>query len=249
MTGLFAALVAFGAFALVPAISSAHGLTDTSGGATTTVAVGSKIAGYNEPASTVKFNAGPLVVECNETTLLGKVHANPHTAGGAVLGTIEDAFFRGNQVETKCKSSIDNNKGTVITVPALTQAGGTGNFSHWCIKTLPETDEFEVEPRNCTLNPPTGGEFTFLLFANGVECGYTRTANLKGKFTTTAGAHTAGTLSLNKEQTLTKHKGGILCPPSGALEEFNFELFTDTAGTTPGTFRDAKNIADPIWIQ
>jgi hypothetical protein len=28
----------------------------------------------------------------------------------------------------------------------------------------------------------------------------------------------------------------------------NFEMFTDAAGTTPGTWRDAKNTADPIWI-
>jgi hypothetical protein len=243
MTGLFAALVAFGAFALVPAISSAHGLTDTSGGLTTKVEVGSKIAAYNEPGSTVKFNAGGLVVECGETTLLGKVHANPHTVGGAVLGTIEDAFFRGTEAETKCKSTLG---AATITIPALTQAGGTGNFSHWCIKTKPETDKFEVEPRNCTV--AAGGEFTFLLHAAGTTCGYTRTANLTGTFTTTAATHGAATLSLDKEQALTKHVGGFLCPASGKLEEFNFEIFTDTAGTTPGTWRDAKNTADPIWI-
>jgi len=241
MTGLFAALVAFGVFALVPAISSAHGLTDTSGGVTTKVAVGSKIAAYNENGSTVKFNAGGLVIECNETTLLGTVNANPHTVGGAVLGTIEDAYFRGSQPETKCKSTLGD---SMVTIPALTQAGGT---SHWCIKSTPETDKFVVEPHNCG---GAGGEFTFLLDAPGnVVCGYTRTANLTGTFTTTAATHTAATLALDANQTLTKHVGGFLCPASGSLVEFNFEMFTDTAGTTPGTWRDVKNTADPIWIQ
>jgi hypothetical protein len=240
MTGLFAALVAFGAFALVPAISSAHGLTDTSGGLTTKVAVGSKIAAYNESGSSVKFNASGLVIECQETTLLGTVNANPHTVGGAVLGTIEDAFFRGTEAETHCKSTLGR---ATITIPALTQAGGT---SHWCIKSTPETDKFVVEPHNCG---GAGGEFTFLLHAGGTTCGYTRTANLTGTFTTTAATHAAATLSLDKEQALTKHVGGFLCPASGKLEEFNFEMFTDTAKTTPGTWRDAKNTADPIWIQ
>jgi len=46
--GLFAALVAFGAFALVPAISSAHGLLDTQNNATTTVNVPSRIVAYND---------------------------------------------------------------------------------------------------------------------------------------------------------------------------------------------------------
>jgi len=235
---IFAALVAFGAFALVPAISSAHGILD---GATTTVERGQRIVGYNEPGSVVKFNASGLVIECEETTLTGTVHTNPHTSNGAVLATIEHAFFRGKQSETHCKSWLGN--GT-MTVPDLTQAGGTGDASHWCIRTTPGTDTFEVEGRGCTtLGTAT---FTFLLHASGTTCGYTRTANLIGHFTTVS--HEASTLSLDANQSFTKHVGGILCPASGNLVEFKFELFTDTDSSIPGTWRHSGSVVDPIWI-
>jgi len=242
MKGLFATLIAFGALALVPAIGSAHGILDTSGGNTTTVGVGERIVGYNDLESTVKFNAGGLVVECDETTLTGKVHANPHTTNGAVQGTIEHAYFRGSDgPETKCASTLGT---ATITIPDLTQAGGTGDASHWCIRTAPESDTFEVEGRGCTT---TGTRtFTFLLHAGGTTCGYTRTNNLVGHFDTVN--HEATTWSLDANQGLTKHVGGILCPASGTLVEFDFEMFTDTDPSTPGTWRHAGSVADPIWI-
>jgi hypothetical protein len=238
MMGLFAALVAFGAFALVPAISSAHGLLDTSGGATTTVEVGKRIVGYNETGTSTIFTGPGLTIECSETTLTGIVTANPHTLGGAVQGTIEHAYFRGSEAETKCKSSLG---AATITVPALTQAGGT---SHWCIKTTPETDKFVVEPHNCG---GAGGEFTFLIHAGGITCGFTRAANLTGTFTT-PGEHKAATWTLDENQELTKHVGGFLCPASGKLSEFKFEMYTDTTVATPGIWDDPINTADPIWI-
>jgi len=240
MTGLFAALVAFGALALVPAMSSAHGLLDTSEGVTKTVEVGKKIVAYNEAATAVRFvGGGGFTFECSEVTLTGAVAANPHTAAGAVQWTIEDAFVRGSAAETKCNSSLG---ATQITIPALTSGGGT---SHWCIKTIPGTDEFEFEPHNCG---GVGGEFTFLFHPPGFTCGYTRAANLRGTFTTTNANHEAATLRLNANQQLAKHSGGIICPVTTVLSEFNFELFTDTAVATPGTWRDATNVADPVWI-
>jgi hypothetical protein len=48
--------------------------------------VGNKIAAYNEAGSSPKFNSSGLVIECQETTLLGTVNANPHTTEGAVNG-------------------------------------------------------------------------------------------------------------------------------------------------------------------
>jgi len=238
--GLFAALVAFGAFALVPAISSAHGLLDTSGGATTTVTVGSRIVGYNETGTATKFVGSGLTIECQETTITGTVHANPHLTGSGVQGTIEHAYFRGSESETRCSSTLGP---ATITVPALTQA--VNGTSHWCIKTNPGTDNFVVEPRNCTA--VSGGEFTFLLHAGGITCGYTRTTDLTGHFTTPTD-HTASTLTLDEDQALTKHVGGILCPANGKLATFKFELFTDTTANTPGIWDDPENTKDPIWI-
>jgi len=240
MMGLLAALVAFAAFALVPAISSAHGLLDTENVQTTTVGLGKRIVGYNDVGTSTKFIASGLTVECSETTLTGTVHANPHTDDGAVLGTIEHAYFRGSESETKCKSSLG---AATITVPALTQA--VGGTSHWCLRTIPTTNNFVVDPRNCT--EPSGGEFTFLLHAGGVTCGYKRTASLTGDFTT-PGEHKAATWTLDENQEMTKHVGGILCPAVGKLAEFKFEMYTDTTSSTPGTWRDATNTADPIWV-
>ncbi|MFL5834501.1 MAG: hypothetical protein ACJ76B_11065 [Solirubrobacterales bacterium] len=240
MTGLFAALVAIGTLALVPAISSAHGLLDTSEGVTKTVEVGKKLVAYNESGTAVKFVAGGgLTFECGEMTLTGAVSANPHTIGGAVQWTVEDAFIRGSEAETKCKSTMG---ATQITIPALTSGGGT---SHWCIKSTPETDKFTFEPHNCG---GAGGEFTFLFHAGGVTCGYTRAANLTGTFNTTNATHAAATLTLSSGQTLAKHIGSVLCPASTELAEFKLELFTDTSAATPGTWRDATNVADPVWI-
>ena len=107
--------------------------------------------------------------------MTGTVNVNPHTPGLSVVETIDHAYFRGSHAETKCDSEFGT---AVITVPGLTQAGGP---LHWCIRTVAETDKFNIEPRDCG---GVGGEFTFLLHVAGITCGYTRTANLSGTFTT-----------------------------------------------------------------
>jgi len=237
MTGLFATLVAFGALALVPAMSSAHGLLDTSEGVTKTAEVGKKIVAYNEPGSGFKLTGSGFTTECDEVTMTGAVAANPHTVAGAVQWTVEDLWIGGSESETKCKSSTG---ATTVTIPGLTSGGGT---SHWCIKTTPETDKITVEPRNCG---GAGGESTFLIHAAGITCGYTRAANLTGTFTT-PGEHKASTLTLDANQTLSKHSGGILCPASTVIGEFKVELSTDTATPSP-EYCNPASVADPVWI-
>jgi hypothetical protein len=247
MMGLFAALVAFGAFALVPAMSSAHGLQDTVNGLTTNVALNSKIVAYNETGTETEFTGSGLTVKCSEVTMTGTVFANPHTATGAVQGTIEHVFFRGttedpgsSEPNTQCSSSLGG--AATITVPGLTQSGGTG---HWCLKTVPGTDNFNVEPRNCG---GAGGEFTFIIHTNGLECKYKRTANIGGTFTTTKETHTAATLTMTNGQEFTLEAGGFLCPAIGKLNNFKFETFTDTSATTAPDYHNAASIADPVWI-
>jgi hypothetical protein len=141
MTGLFAALAAFGVLALVPAIGSAHGLLDTSGGVTTTTT--GKIVAYNEVGTAWKFIGSGLTIECPEVTLTGAVAANPHTTAGVVRWTIEDIWFGGNESETRCSTL----GATTLKFPGcLTNEGGT---QHWCLKTVPETESFNVEPHGC----------------------------------------------------------------------------------------------------
>jgi len=239
--GLFAALVAFGVFALVPAISSAHGLTDTSGGVTTKLAVGSKIVAYNEAGTETEFTGSGLTAKCSEVTMTGSVHANPHTVAGAVLGNITSVKFRGTtkdetpvEPNTQCTSNLGV---TTVTIPALEGGGGS-----WCVKSTPETDNFAVEPHACT---GVGGEFTFILHTVGLECKYKRTANITGTFTTTAATHTAATLTMTNGQAFSLEAGGFLCPVEGKLNNFKFELFTDTVGSS---WRNATDVADPVWI-
>ena len=234
MVGLFAALVAFGAFALVPAMSSAHGLTDTSGGLTTKLAVGSKIVAYNEAGTETEFTGSGLTVKCSQATMTGTVHANPHTVGGAVLGTIERVSFLGTG-GGDCTSNLGATK---VTIPSLTQSGGT---KHWCVKTTPETDNFAVEPHSCTA---AGEEFQFTLEIGSLTCKYKKATNITGTFSTTAATHTAATLTMTNGQEFFLEEGGFLCPATGKLNNFKFELFTDTVEG----YRPAANTADPVWI-
>lgn len=169
--GICVALVAFAAFASIPAMSSAAALRDTVNKELVLIQPGKKIVAYNEEGTATKLTGNNgLVVECQEAKMTGSVHANPGGAAGTILGTIEDAWFNGTEAETRCSSSLGAAK---VTIPGLTNEGGT---QHWCIKSLPE-DEFQVEPHSCT---GTGGEFTFVITAGGLTCRFKRAANILG---------------------------------------------------------------------
>lgn len=239
-----AALVAFGALAIAPAMSSAARLTDTNAAKeTTNVANNSLIVGYNETNEATILNASGLKVECQEVTITGKVHTNGVSpADGVIRGTIEHAYFRGSESETRCSSTLGP---ATITIPGLTNAGGT---THWCIETLKE-DKFQVMPNGCTLSH-AGHVFTFIVQAGGITCGFSRSETIKGDFKT-AKEHEAATLTLTEKPKFTTDKvtsHSIFCPASGELERFNFELFTDTDPSTPGTYHHAGSIADPVFI-
>jgi hypothetical protein len=237
--GICTALVAFAAFALAPAMSSGAALRDTVNGALTLIEPGKKIVAYNEEGtSTVLTGNNGLVVECQEAKMTGSVHANLGGAAGTIFGTIEDVWFNGTEPETRCKSTAGVAK---VTIPGMTNEGGK---QHWCIKSLPE-DEFQVEPHSCTSE---GGEFTFVITAGGLTCSFKRAANIKGKIVNTGDVNNVPvTLKMNDGQEFTKDEGSFLCPTTGKLSNFLFQMYTDTSATGPA-WRPAEDIADPVFI-
>jgi hypothetical protein len=236
-----AALVALAAFAIAPAVSSAAFLKETVGGAPLVIPAGKKVVAYNELGTSVNFNAGAFTVECSETTLTGTVHAN-HDVSGNVLVTIEDVWFRGSEpIETRC---TDNGTPAKVLVPAITNEGGK---QHWCIKNPFGTDEFLLEPWNCT--EAGGQEFTFVIVTTGMTCAYHRAASLKGTVTTGDVENKPVIFKMNPGRELIREVSSpFICPEVVKIENFLFQMYTDTALTGP-TYRDPASVEDPIFLE
>jgi hypothetical protein len=238
-----AALVAFGALAIAPAMSSAAALRETVGGVNTLIEPGKKIVAYNEEGTAPTLKSPVFEVKCSESIITGSVHANP--GGGkekVVLGTIEDAWFQGPEGaagETKCFSTIGN---ATVTVQLTNQLEKN---THWCIETIKNSDEFQAVPHSCT---GEGGKFTFIIHAGGMTCGFQRTEAIKGTYTTGDTANAPVTLTMNNGQKFTTESvinHSILCPASGELFEFKFQMYTDLNGTS-NAWRPAKDVAAPV---
>jgi hypothetical protein len=241
MIGICTALALLAAFAIAPAISSAAFLKETVGGEPLVIPPGAPVVAYNELGTSVKLNAGPFTIECNEVALTGRVHAN-HDVNGNVLVTIEDVWFRGDEpLETRC---TDNGTPAKVLIPAITNEGGK---QHWCIKNPFGTDEFLLEPWNCT--EAGGGEFTLVIVTTGMTCAYQRAASLKGTVTTKDIENKPVTFKMNPGQELIRElTSPFLCPETLKVENFLFEMYTDTAPTGP-IYRDPPSVADPIFLE
>jgi len=239
--GTCAALVVLAAFAVAPAVSSAAFLKETVGGAPLVIPSGAPVVAYNEAGTSVKLNAGAFTIECNEVILTGKVHAN-HDVNGNVLVTIEDVWFRGDEpLETRC---TDNGTPAKVLIPAITNEGGK---QHWCIKNPFGTDEFLLEPWNCT--EAGGQEFTFVIVTTGMTCAYHRAASLKGTVTTGDIENKPVTFKMNPGQELIREvTSPVICPEVVKVENFLFEMYTDTA-PTGAIYRHAGSVADPIFLE
>jgi hypothetical protein len=236
------ALAAFAIFAIAPATSWGAFLTETVGGKPAKVEKGKQVVAYNEQGTSVKLASEAFTVECNEVTMTGAVHGN-HDFAGNVHVTIEDVWFRGDASETRC---TDNNTPASVLIPEITNEGGK---QHWCIKNPFNTDEFLLEPRNCTEG--AGGEFKFTIVTTGITCGFKRAEPLKGTVTTGDVENKPVTFKMNAGQEFkTNGVGGhsVFCPATAKLENFLFEMYTDTAVTGPA-YRDAASVADPVYLE
>ncbi len=228
--------LALAAFAIIPATASATFLTDTSGGSTTLVKVGSKIKAISE--ETTIFQAGELRVECNENFITGTVVKN----NGSVEVTIEDARFQSNLTNepTKCKSSLGN---ITVTIPALTNEGGT---KHWCIKNG-IANNFNLFGRSC--NEEGNGTLTIVFHFSSFSCYYDRSTAISGAFTT-PGEHKASTLSVIGAPIFIREppSNELFCPKELSITTMKFNLFTDTASSAEtNVWDDAASTGDPVW--
>jgi hypothetical protein len=232
------ALVALGVLAIAPAgASAATTIQDTSGGATVSLAQGAKITAYSTKVS--KLTGSGLTVECNENILTGSIHKND---GNEVQATIEDAWFQSNlnSSGTKCKSSVGE---ATITIPGLTN--GSEKNRHWCIRTVPNTNEWELWGNNCTTEVGTG-ELTFIVDTPLGECKFKRTLPVVGTFSTPTN-HTASELVMTGTPIFTLEAGNFFCPKEGSLEEMKFDLFTDPG--TSSTYVDPTVAPNPVWLR
>jgi len=215
-----AALVALAALAIPTSASAAATLRENG----VPLPQGAKITATQDEHTV--FEAGGIQITCSENWFTAEVHTNDHTNG--ITGTITGAAFRGSEAETKC------NGGSLFgalrfKIPALTNEGGTG---HWCIKSIPGTDEFEILGRGCT---ETGGTFTWALEGN-ITCTYTRSEGIRGTFTTTSAP---ATLKFTGEPTFTKEApSNFFCPSTQKITTWSYNLYTDNEAETPISIDD-----------
>lgn len=117
-------LVAFAAFAVVPAIASASPELQTSAGAK--VATGTAIKAFS---SNLVFSSSKGNLECAENTLNGKVTEN---SGTSIKGEISSATFKASGGGSECKTSIPGGTATI-----------TPEGLPWCLSTI-GTDEVTI---------------------------------------------------------------------------------------------------------
>ncbi|HVD40403.1 MAG TPA: hypothetical protein VNC16_05310 [Solirubrobacterales bacterium] len=207
------ALVALGAFAMVPAMASAvtlkHGAT--------TLATGTKITALNEEHAL--FVAGGTTVTCNENWMTGTVHANTGgTGANSLMGTISAASFN-NAGGKDCTSGLGEVK---VKIPTL-EAG-----KHWCISNTKTADEWQLQGGACT---GAVEQLKFVLTFTSIlgaevtcEYGSEESKPVTGSFTTgTAPA----TLKVEKEPPFIRLNANGLCPETGKITKMAFNLYTD----------------------
>jgi len=219
--GICVAVVAFAAFAIVPALAAASPVLTENGSA---VATGKKITATSEGTS--EFSSGFINVSCNDNWMTGTIVKNN---GTEIEGTIESASFNNKNATTGLTEDCSSNLGaTKVTIPGLTNEGGT---QHWCVISNAETgkDKAQIVPHSCG---GSGGVFTFVLnnTPGGTICRYTRSAAINATYETGV---TPATLKMEGEPEFTKEEtSGFLCSGTGKIRSLNFTLETDESPFT-----------------
>jgi len=220
--GICAAMVAFAAFAIVPAMAAASPVLTEEG---VPLLPGALITATSEGTS--EFNSGFINVACNDNWMTGSVVKN---SNGAIEGTIEKASFNNKNASGVTEDCSSNLGATKVTIPGLTNEGGT---QHWCIISNAETgkDKAQIVPHSCG---GSGGVFTFVLnnTPGGTICRYSRSASINATYETNV---SPATLKMEGEPEFTKDEpSSFFCSPTGKIKSLNFTLETDES-TVPLT--------------
>lgn len=208
ITMICAALAAFMAFAVLPALASATTLTYPTG---TVMATNTKIRAHNINGNTKMTLPSGGAVECSNSNMTGELIQNEAGEGKVVKGNIETATFKGTESEERCFSPLGATKVTVTSLP-------------WCLSSTEVANQFEVRGGLCS---ETARALTFTLDVNGLSCSYTR-GNVTGTYT----SHPEDAKLNVSEIEFTKSGGSFLCPGSGKLD-MTFTLEHDSEGTNP----------------
>jgi hypothetical protein len=228
------ALVALAAFAL-PAVASAATnptlteptgtVLDPTGKTCTTGLPGICVTATNIGAW--KFVIPGVVVECTTSTMTGGLSVNTVSSTQITIHTIN---FGGTGSGGACTTTFLG----IVTIDT-----NIGNGIPWCLSSnsTMAADEFQMRGGAC------GNEshsMTFVLTTTQVgTCKYSRTAAIKGTYTTDTSPDSADAILHLKPSTsteFTKEEGGVFCPATGQLEA-SYTLETDT---TPSN--------DPLWF-
>jgi hypothetical protein len=200
ITMICAALAAFMAFAVLPAVASASPEVTFPTG--TRLAVPAKIHAHNVGNTKMTTSSGNI--ECTTATMTGTLTVNN---GSQIEGDVETASFTGGGSGSNCTGPLGDVQVTVTSLP-------------WCVRSTAGANEFEVRGGNCN---ETSRALTFTLDTGGLTCAYSK-ANVTGTFAT----HPEDAKLTVSEQNFTKSSGSFLCPGSGKLD-MTFTLENDGA--------------------
>ena len=230
----FASLVALAAFVL-PASASANPILTHPTGTTLNPATGS-CTGVNGTVCITATNVGvvklwntehnAVLTECSTADLTGYLTSNGKA--NPIKGTIHTATFAGTG------ALVGQHKECTSSFGAISVDTNLGNGVPWCIESVATTDEFQVRGNSCANE---ARPITFVLTSTTIgTCKYSRTAAVKGTFTTHSTGDALLTVAPTVNAAFTKEEGGIFCPTSGTLD-MKMTLETDTTTS-----------ADPMYI-
>ena len=229
-------LLALAAFILPATASASPQIThptgtrlDPTGKTCTTGLSGICITATQLGVSKFTNGAGEVLTECSSASMTGALQTN---SGTLVTGTIHSTTFSGTAAEGKCTK--------LGGVRVTTNVGANG--TPWCVRAdnTMNADEFQVRGGACS---EESRPITFTMDTGlGVSCGYSRTAAIKGTFTTDSTGDailslTGGGATGSEDTEFSREAGeSILCPAAGRLD-MEFTLETDTTASN-----------DPLYI-
>jgi len=218
------AVAALAAFALPASASAASPVLTTATGE----AWKGAFRAVNIGATKFTSEKGGTTIECSNDVLTGNVITNAGL-GGAIVGEVTSASFKGTEAEERCKSSLGS-----VTVETGNPEGPVENGTPWCMRAEPGAAmELRIRGGKCS---EAARKITFIMVIHSlltITCKYERTASVSGTYNTSPEDAMGVVDGLNhpEQSTFTGEAGNSSsCPESGVLD-MTFELETGTGAT------------------